>query len=91
MPQNPSHKWLMQIKPTIRKELSQLSKSERLSLFKHLQQLLEAENPYSLPFAQKLREERFAEVRRFRIGDYRVFSIWKRNPSPTTSFSIRGR
>ena len=40
-----------------------------------MRELLNADDPYSLPFVEMLKARKFERIRKFRAGDYRVFFI----------------
>lgn len=72
MSRNPSHKWLLNVLPSAQRSFDRFSPANKRTTFHHLQQLLEAEVPYMLPFVIMLKEKSFERIRRFRVGDYRV-------------------
>ena len=39
----------------------------------YLRELLNADDPYSLSFVEMLQADKFGRVRKFRVGDFRVF------------------
>ena len=59
--------------PDAKSQFDQLAPGTKNSIFHSLQQLLEAENPYALPFVEKLEARKFDNLRKFRAGNYRVF------------------
>ncbi|MBC7870970.1 MAG: hypothetical protein H7Y09_09045 [Chitinophagaceae bacterium] len=75
MSPNPTHKWYLIVDPEAKKVFDTLSSSEKRGVFRHLRQLLTADDPYSLHFIEMLKAKKFERFRRFRVGDYRVFFI----------------
>ena len=43
------------------------------SFLHSLHQLVNADDPYRLPFVEMLQAEKFHRLRKFRVGSYRVF------------------
>lgn len=72
MKRNPSHKWKLNIRSSAKSAFDKLPSASRRAIFRHLQQLLEAEAPYLLPFVDMLKEKRYVRLRKFRVGAYRV-------------------
>lgn len=70
---NPRHRWLLNIQPTAQQIFDRLSKSEKQGVFRHLRNLLIADDPYRLSFVEMLQAKKFERVRKFRVGDYRIF------------------
>ncbi|GIK66120.1 MAG: hypothetical protein BroJett018_39140 [Chloroflexota bacterium] len=73
MSRNPPHKWLIIVSPDAKKSFDRLPPTAKRSFFRHVRELLNADDPYSLPFVEMLKAKEFGRVRRFRIGSYRVF------------------
>ena len=73
MSRNPPHKWLLDIQPNAKRVFNTLSPTEKRSVFRQLHQLLDANDPYNLPFVEMLQSKQFARTRKFRVGDFRVF------------------
>lgn len=67
------HKWLIKFRPNVNKTFNRLSTSTKMGIFRRLAQLLQAEDPYTLPFVEMLVEKNYERIRKFRVGDYRVF------------------
>ena len=67
------HNWLLRIVPDAKSQFDRLASSTKDSIFHSLQQLLESETPYALPFVEKLEARKFDNLRKFRAGNYRVF------------------
>jgi mRNA-degrading endonuclease RelE of RelBE toxin-antitoxin system len=72
---NPPHKWLLNIQPIAQQAFDALDSTEKRGVFRRLRDLLKADDPYSLPFVEMLQAKRFERVRKFRVGDYRVFFV----------------
>lgn len=73
MSRNPPHKWLIIVSPDAKKSFDRLPPIAKRSFFRHMRELLNADDPYNLPFVEMLKSKEFDRVRRFRIGNYRVF------------------
>jgi len=72
MSRNPTQQWWLRLNRAVRDELRQLPASTRKTFFRQLRLLLEADDPYLLPFVEKLKDKRFEGVQRFRAGNFRV-------------------
>lgn len=70
-----SHQWILKIQADAKSEFDKLPPSNKRTLFRHLQQLLEADLPYNLPFVHMIKAKKFERFRKFRVGDYRVLFI----------------
>lgn len=75
MSRKPSYQWLLIIDPHAQRKFNALSSSEKRAVFRHLRELLLADEPYSLPFVEMLKAKKFARMHKFRAGDYRVFFV----------------
>lgn len=75
MRRSPPHKWLLNIQPSAKRAFDGLPPSTRRTIFRILRELLNAEDPYTLPAVEMLKEAKFERIRRFRAGDYRVFFV----------------
>lgn len=73
MSPNPPHKWLLNIQINAQKRFDRLPPAAKHSIFRQLQELLNADDPYRLPFVEMLQAKKFARIRKFRAGDYRIF------------------
>jgi mRNA-degrading endonuclease RelE of RelBE toxin-antitoxin system len=73
MSRNPPHKWLLNIQPDTKQTFNTLSSSNKQGVYRRLKELLNADDPYSLRFVEMLKAKKFERVRKFRVGDYRVF------------------
>ncbi|MEQ8673500.1 MAG: hypothetical protein RLP44_06015 [Aggregatilineales bacterium] len=75
MSRNPPHKWLLNIQPNAQKRFNSLSITEKRGVFRRIRELLNADDPYAAPFIEMLKEKKFERVRKFRVGNYRVFMV----------------
>jgi len=73
MGDKPPQKWLLNIQPDAKRVFDTLSSSEKRVIFRHLEELLYADDPYNLSFVEMLKAKKFERLRKFRAGDYRVF------------------
>lgn len=73
MGRNPAHKWLLIVEPPAQRQFNLLPGSTKQAIFRHLGELLVADDPYSLPFVAILKSDKIQRQRKFRVGDYRVF------------------
>jgi mRNA-degrading endonuclease RelE of RelBE toxin-antitoxin system len=69
------HLWFLEIRPEAHRAFDRLSSDQKAGIFRRLRELLRAEDPYSLPFVEMLKDKSFERMRRFRAGDYRVFFV----------------
>lgn len=72
---NLPHQWLLNVQPGAKQIFDTLSPGEKRGVFRHLQELLNADDPYSLPFVEMLQAKKFGRIRKFRVGKYRVFFV----------------
>ena len=70
---NPPHRWLLNIQPEAKQIFDTLSRTNKQGAFRRLKELLNADDPYVLPFVEMLQAKKFGRLRKFRVGDYRVF------------------
>jgi mRNA-degrading endonuclease RelE of RelBE toxin-antitoxin system len=63
------------VQPVAKAVFDGLSSSEKRGIFRRLRELLNADDPYSLPFVEMLKARKFERIRKFRTGDYRVFFV----------------
>jgi mRNA-degrading endonuclease RelE of RelBE toxin-antitoxin system len=70
-----THKWLLNVQPVAKRTFDGLASGQKQGIFRKLRELLTADDPYSLPFVEMLKAETFQRVRKFRVGDYRVFFV----------------
>lgn len=70
---NTTYKWFLKIRPDAQHAFDRLRDGEKQAIFRHLTELLTAENPYTMPFVEMLQAGKFERTRKFRVGDYRVF------------------
>lgn len=75
MRQRPPHKWLLIVQPRARQVFDTLPRSNKQGIFRRLRELLNADAPYSLSCVEMLKGRRFERVRKFRVGDYRIFFV----------------
>lgn len=75
MSRNPPHQWLLNIQPEAKKAFDALSSTNKRGIFRRLHELLNADDPYSLSFVEMLKAAKFERIRKFRVGDYRVFFV----------------
>jgi len=73
MSPNPPHKWILNIQTNAQERFNHLKTIEKRIIFRHLQELLTADDPNTLPFVEMLQAKKFNRIRKFRAGNYRVF------------------
>jgi hypothetical protein len=91
MSKNPTHQWVLIVTKDAHIVFDTLDSSEKFSIFRRLQTLLESENPYNLYFVEKLKDEKFAAARKFRAGRYRVRFILDSKPLERFGRQYKGR
>jgi mRNA-degrading endonuclease RelE of RelBE toxin-antitoxin system len=64
---------LLNVQPEAQRTFDGLSSTEKRGIFRHLRELLNSDDPNSLPFVEILKADKFERSRKFRVGDYRVF------------------
>jgi mRNA-degrading endonuclease RelE of RelBE toxin-antitoxin system len=84
------HKWLLHLQPEAKKAFDALSKSEKQGVFRNLRECLNADDPYRLPFVQMVKAKKFERVRKFRVGNYRVFFAIETEPVTYLKHEYRG-
>ena len=72
---NSPHKWLLIIQPEAQEAFDNLSPANKRSVFRHLRELLNADEPYNSSLVEMLKDKKFERVRKFRVGDFRVLFI----------------
>ncbi|GIK67329.1 MAG: hypothetical protein BroJett018_51230 [Chloroflexota bacterium] len=72
MSRNPPHQWLLIIEPPAQEMFDTLTPSVKRTIFRHLRELLQADDPYNLTFVEMLRETKYQRMRKFRAGNFRV-------------------
>lgn len=69
-----THNWCLKLRDGFKDQFNQLDKKTRKTAFRQIQQLLEAENPLSVPKVLKLKNA--VDLYRVRIGNFRLlFSL----------------
>jgi mRNA-degrading endonuclease RelE of RelBE toxin-antitoxin system len=68
-----SHLWYLRFEVEAQMTFNTLSSSEKLSMFRHLRTLLISPDPYRVSGVEMPQEKALARVRKFRVGNYRVF------------------
>jgi mRNA-degrading endonuclease RelE of RelBE toxin-antitoxin system len=66
------YQWLLRIEPAAQANFNKLPRATKQGVFRNLRELLYADDPYNVGFVEMLKDSKFARVRRFRVGDYRV-------------------
>jgi mRNA-degrading endonuclease RelE of RelBE toxin-antitoxin system len=87
---NPPHKWLLKFKKSAKKKLDALLSANKRVVFRHLRELLNADNPYSLSSVEMLEGKAFERTRKFRAGDFRVFFTIKPVPVVDQKHAYKG-
>jgi mRNA-degrading endonuclease RelE of RelBE toxin-antitoxin system len=67
-----------------------MQRGQRMSLFRSLRQLLLADHPFNLPFVEALTERKYAGLRKFRVGEYRVLFTLDLQPVHHQKFDYQG-
>ena len=70
-----AHKWLLVVQPAAQERFNGLPSAQKRAVFRHLRELLNVDDPFALPFVEMLKDRKFARIRKFRAGDYRVFLV----------------
>jgi mRNA-degrading endonuclease RelE of RelBE toxin-antitoxin system len=70
-----AQQWLLIVQPTAKRAFNNLQRGEKRAVFRRLEELLNADDPYALPFVEMLQATRFERNRKFRVGDYRIFFV----------------
>ena len=68
-----AYKWLLIIDPAAQARFDSLPSAQKRAIFRHLRELLNADDPYAISSVEMLKDKKFSRVRKFRAGDYRVF------------------
>ena len=68
-----AYKWLLIIDPVAQERFDSLPSAQKRAIFRHLRELLNADDPNALSFVEILKDKKFSRMRKFRAGDYRVF------------------
>ena len=71
-----TYKWLLNIQPAARRSFDRLLPGQKQSVFRHLRQLLIADEPYGLTFVEMLKESKFERIRKFRGVTTAYFLSW---------------
>ena len=67
------HKWCLKFEDGFLDQFSNLDQKTKKIGYRQIQALLEADNPYGLPKVLKVKSQ--GELRRIRVGNYRLFFI----------------
>lgn len=70
---NPPHKWWLRIQPEAKRAFDRLQLGHKRAIFRHLEELLNANDPYTIPFVEVLKDKKYERTRKFRVGNYREF------------------
>ena len=70
-----AHKWLLIVQPPAHEHFNGLPSAQKRAIFRHLRELLNSDDPYALAFVEMLKGKKFARIRKFRAGDFRVFFV----------------
>ncbi len=84
------HLWLLKAAPEVSAALAKLPRGTRAGVFRQLDLLLYADDPYLQPFVEMLKDPRFQRARKFRVGDYRVLFVVRREAVEHQKTSYRG-
>jgi mRNA-degrading endonuclease RelE of RelBE toxin-antitoxin system len=90
MSRNPPHKWLLKLTRNAKRKFNKLPRTSRRTIFRHLRELLNADNPYSLTMVEMLEGDENDRIRKFRAGDYRVFFTLKSSEVIDQKHTYRG-
>jgi mRNA-degrading endonuclease RelE of RelBE toxin-antitoxin system len=85
-----AHKWLLIVEADAQSDFDKLQPEVRQGVFRRLRELLIAENPLSLPFVEMLQAKQFERIRKFRVGDFRIFFSIDPNPVIRQKFQYKG-
>lgn len=86
-----AHKWLLVVQPAAQERFNGLARANKRAVFRHLKELLNADDPFALPFVEMLKGKKFARVRKFRVGDYRVFLVLESGEVSHLKQTYKGR
>ena len=85
------HRWKLEASKEARRAVSELpSDKDRKAVFDSLEELLQAENPYSVQGVKKLQEEKFEQMRRQDKGHWRVFFYIESETVVVGNFEYKG-
>jgi mRNA-degrading endonuclease RelE of RelBE toxin-antitoxin system len=87
---NPPHKWLLNIQPSAQKTFDNLSTADKRGVFRRLQELLSADDPFSIAFVEMLQAKKFGRIRKFRVGNHRVFFTVESSPVVYQNHTYKG-
>ncbi len=90
MSKNLPHKWHFFFTNDALTVLRSMQRGHRLATFRKLRQLVNVDAPFELAFVQSLQGEKYAEIRKFRVGDYRILFTLDSNPVTINKFDYKG-
>lgn len=90
MDEKTPHQWLLVVLPKAKDVFDKFSQTNKQGMFRRLEQLLVADNPYLLPFLDMLQEPKYERARRFRVGDFRVLIIVETEEVEHQTHTYRG-
>ncbi|MFN8374873.1 MAG: hypothetical protein U0694_18590 [Anaerolineae bacterium] len=82
MTRRKTHQWLLIVQPDAQQTFDMLSPAAKRGVFRQMRELLMADDPYTTPFVEMLKAQKFARTYKFRVGDYRIFFVVE--PIPIT-------
>jgi mRNA-degrading endonuclease RelE of RelBE toxin-antitoxin system len=91
MSHSATHLWLLVVQPKARQTFDRLLPAHKRAVFRHLQDLLTADDPYSRPFVEMLKSAKFVRIRKFRVGNYRVFFVVEPVQAELQGHSYKGK
>lgn len=90
MSKNPPHSWHFQLTPDAFEVFRSMQPGHKRSFLNALRQLVNADDPFSLPFVEMLKDKKFQRLRKFRVGHYRMFFDVSREEVMRDKFVYRG-
>lgn len=90
MPKNPPHLWYFRLETSAHDTVRAMQSGHRRRFFEHLRQLLNADAPFECDFVESLAGQQYKDIRKFRIGDYRVLFALDTRPFTHLKHSYKG-
>jgi mRNA-degrading endonuclease RelE of RelBE toxin-antitoxin system len=91
MKDSASYKWFLRIEPRAQARFDMLQRATKFAIFRKLSELLVADDPYLLPYVEMLQGKSFDRIRKFRVGDYRVFFVIESVEMTVQEFTYKGK
>jgi mRNA-degrading endonuclease RelE of RelBE toxin-antitoxin system len=69
------YQWLLVVRAAAKRRFDTLPTGTKQGVFRQLRELLLADDPYSVSFVEMLKAKKFERIRKFRVGDFRIFFV----------------